>query len=106
MKMKYEQTIFLFEQLPLAIKLSFDSFFEQKINVITVFISLGTNFVETFTNVVRKQRSLAFLTLCLGRFIAGSQTTGERTGLATGTSLYKKHVLKNLLVYVILSKTT
>jgi len=32
------------------------------------------------------------------------QTTGERTGLVTGTSLYKKHVLKNWLV--ILSKTT
>jgi len=34
------------------------------------------------------------------------QTTGDRTGLATGSSLYKKHVLRNWLVYVILSKTT
>jgi hypothetical protein len=47
------------------------------------------------------------------RFVTGkvktlllSQTTGDRTGLATGSSLYKKHVLRNWLVYVILSKTT
>ncbi len=38
--------------------------------------------------------------------ISSSQTTGDRTGLATGSSLYKKHVLRNWLVYVILSKTT
>ncbi len=37
---------------------------------------------------------------------AVAQTTGDRTGLATGSSLYKKHVLRNWLIYVILSKTT
>jgi len=34
------------------------------------------------------------------------QTTIERTGLAAGTSLYKKHVLKNWFAYIILSKKT
>jgi hypothetical protein len=40
------------------------------------------------------------------QIIRSLQTTGERTGLAAGTSLYKKHVLKNWFVYIILSKTT
>ncbi len=39
-------------------------------------------------------------------WLVKSQTTGDRTGLATGSSLYKKNVLRNWLVYVILSKTT
>jgi len=32
-----------------------------------------------------------------GKMLVKSQTSGEWTGLATGTSLYKKHVLKNWL---------
>jgi len=46
-----------------------------------------------------------------GSILGSRQTTtaadtGERTGLAAGTSLYKKHILKNWFVYIILSKTT
>jgi len=33
-------------------------------------------------------------------FMVSAQTTGERTGLAAGTSLYKKHILKNWFVYI------
>jgi len=31
------------------------------------------------------------------KMLVKSQTTGDRTGLATGSSLYKKHVLRNWL---------
>jgi len=44
--------------------------------------------------------------LNMAAFLQRPKTTEERTGLASGTSLYKKHVLKNWFVYIILSKTT
>jgi len=40
------------------------------------------------------------------KFVLIQSATVDGTGLAGGLILYKKHVLKNLFVYIILSKTT
>ncbi len=52
------------------------------------YFKLGISFLKAY------QVFYIFLAL-FGKYLLKvcSQTTGERTGLATGTSLYKKHVL-------------